>query len=119
MEDATFLTRFATKVYLIHRRDAFRASPIMINRTLANSKIEIIYNTEVTEVTGDVKVKSLKLINNKTKENSELTVDEFPVRFEVRLEWYDTAVDYEMDADRSVRLSLPMARTGGAHWQHP
>lgn len=55
MEEAQFLTRFATKVYLIHRRDHFRASKIMADRAMANPKVEVIWNTEVTEVLGDGK----------------------------------------------------------------
>ncbi|WP_374027869.1 thioredoxin-disulfide reductase [Bdellovibrio bacteriovorus] len=55
MEEAQFLTRFATKVYLIHRRDHFRASKIMVDRALKNPKIEVLYNTEVIEVLGDGK----------------------------------------------------------------
>jgi thioredoxin reductase (NADPH) len=53
MEEANFLTRFAKKVYLIHRRGEFRASKIMVERSLKNPKIEVLYNTEVTEVLGD------------------------------------------------------------------
>lgn len=53
MEEANFLTRFATTVHLLHRRDTFRASKIMAERTLANPKIKVHYNTEVTEVKGD------------------------------------------------------------------
>lgn len=55
MEESQFLTRFAKKVYLIHRRDSFRASKIMTERTLANPKIEVMYNKEVVEVLGDAK----------------------------------------------------------------
>lgn len=79
MEEATFLTRFACKVYLIHRRDAFRASQIMIDRMKANEKIEVIYNTVVEEVLGveQKSVKGLKLKNLKTGEASELAVDGF------------------------------------------
>lgn len=53
MEEAQFLTRFATKVYVIHRRDSFRASKIMADRTLNNPKIEVIWNSAVDEVIGD------------------------------------------------------------------
>lgn len=55
MEEANFLTRFASKVYVIHRRDSFRASKIMAERTLKNPKIEVIWNSEVSEVLGDDK----------------------------------------------------------------
>ena len=53
MEEATFLTKFATKVYLVHRRDALRASKIMQERAFANEKIEFVWNTVVSEVHGD------------------------------------------------------------------
>lgn len=55
MEEAQFLTRFATKVYVIHRRDQFRASKIMADRVLKHPKIEVIWNSEVAEVVGDGK----------------------------------------------------------------
>ena len=63
MEEATFLTRFADKVYLIHRRDSFRASKTMIDRVLENPKIEIIYNSAVAEIKGEAKVEGLVLEN--------------------------------------------------------
>ncbi len=53
MEEANFLTRFASKVYVIHRRESFRASKIMADRTMKNPKIEVIWNSEVHEVKGD------------------------------------------------------------------
>lgn len=64
MEEANFLTRFASKVYLIHRRDSFRASKIMVDRAMKNPKIQVIWNTEVSEVLGNDKfVTALKLKN--------------------------------------------------------
>ncbi len=63
MEEATFLTKFATKVVLIHRRDSFRASKIMVERAAANPKIEFLFNHEVIDVLGDEKVSGLKLKN--------------------------------------------------------
>ncbi|MEI6624246.1 MAG: FAD-dependent oxidoreductase, partial [Actinomycetes bacterium] len=74
MEEATFLTRFADKVYLIHRRDAFRASKIMADRALANPKIEVIWNSGVIDVLGEQKVTGLALKNLVTGQESTLDV---------------------------------------------
>lgn len=68
VEEATFLTRFATKVVLIHRRDSLRASKIMVERAFANPKIEILWNHEVIDVLGESKVDSLQLRNTVTGE---------------------------------------------------
>ncbi len=70
MEEANFLTKFASKVYVIHRRDSLRASKIMADRAQANPKIEFIWNTEVIDVIGEEKVKALKLRNLVTTEES-------------------------------------------------
>ncbi len=70
MEEANFLTRFASKVVLIHRRDTFRASKIMVERAEANPKIEFLFNTEVIDVLGEEKVSGLKLRNTLSKEES-------------------------------------------------
>ena len=66
MEEANFLTKFASKVVLIHRRNKFRASKIMIERAEKNPKIEFLFNHEVIDVLGDVKVSGLKLKNTVT-----------------------------------------------------
>ena len=76
MEDSLFLTRFASKVYVIHRRDEFRASKIMAGRVIAHPKIEVVWNTVVEEVFDVTKneVTGLKLKNVKTGQISQLEV---------------------------------------------
>ena len=71
MEEANFLTKFAKKVVLIHRRDQLRASKIMIERAKANPKIEFLLNTEVIDVLGEDKVTGLKLKNTVTGQESD------------------------------------------------
>jgi thioredoxin reductase (NADPH) len=77
MEEATFLTRFATKVVIVHRRDEFRASPIMVDRARANDKIEFILNAEVDEVLGarNGHMTGLKLRDTVTGEITEIEAD--------------------------------------------
>jgi thioredoxin reductase (NADPH) len=79
MEEALFLTRFATKVYLIHRRENFRASKVMMERVLAHSKIQLLTSTVVEEVLGveEMSVKGLHIRNLKTQEHSILPVTGF------------------------------------------
>jgi thioredoxin reductase (NADPH) len=74
-EEATFLTRFASKVYLVHRRDELRASKVMAERALNNDNIEPVWDSEVTEILGenDDKVAGVRLQNNKT--NEEQTIE--------------------------------------------
>ena len=71
VEEATFLTKFASKVVLIHRRDSLRASKIMADRALNNPKIEMLWNTEVVDILGAEKVSGLALKNTVTGELSE------------------------------------------------
>jgi len=72
MEEASFLTRFADKVYVIHRKDTLRASKIMQDRALANEKIEFVWNSEVVGINGDETVKSVTLRDTVTGATSEL-----------------------------------------------
>ena len=74
LEEALFLTRFATKVHLLHRRDAFRASKIMLDRAQAHPKIDIQTNTTVEEVLGEDKVRALKLRDTRSGDVRELPV---------------------------------------------
>lgn len=75
-EEAMFLTKYASKVYLLVRRDALRASPIMAKRAEAHPQLEILWNTSAVEAKGDGKLlKELEIINNKTNEKSSLQVN--------------------------------------------
>lgn len=75
MEEALVMTKYATEVTLIHRRDQFRASDVMQQRVKNNPKIKIIYNTEITEVLGEMKVEGVKLKNTQTEKDSEMKID--------------------------------------------
>ncbi|WP_433712716.1 thioredoxin-disulfide reductase [Nocardia sp. CA-084685] len=72
MEEATFLTKFASSVTIVHRREEFRASRIMLERAKANEKIKFVLNAEVAAVNGDTSVTSLTLRDTRTGETSEL-----------------------------------------------
>jgi thioredoxin reductase (NADPH) len=74
MEEATFLTRFARSVTVIHRREEFRSSRIMLDRARANEKITFLTNTQVTEIEGDPKVTGIRLRDAITGEESKLAV---------------------------------------------
>ena len=75
MEEALFLTKFATKVTVVHRRDEFRASTIMAERVLDHPKIEVIWDTVVEEITGDSVVTGVTLRNRNTDEVTEFPTD--------------------------------------------
>jgi len=77
MEEASFLTRFASKVYIIHRRSEFRASKIMQERVLQNEKIEVLWNTDVAEVLGDDVVTGVRLKDAETGDEREIETDGF------------------------------------------
>lgn len=114
MEEALFLTKFASKVTVIHRRDELRASQIMADRAKAHEKIEFIWDTEVTEVSGDGKVNQLGLRNIVTGEESSLDVTGLFVaighdpRTDLFKDQLDLAPDGTLWVDgRSSRTSLP------------
>jgi thioredoxin reductase (NADPH) len=75
MEEALFLTRFATKVYVIHRRDSLKASKIMQDRAFANPKIEFVWNKGVEELLGDPKLTGVRLKDTVTGEESQMDLD--------------------------------------------
>ena len=72
VEEATYLTKFASKVHMFVRRDVMRASKVMQERALNNPKIQMHWNTEVIEVLGDAKISGVRLINNQTQEEREM-----------------------------------------------
>ena len=74
IEEATFLTKFAEKVYVIHRRDELRASKIMQDRAFANDKIEFVWNSRVTDILGENRVSGITLIDTVTGESRDLDV---------------------------------------------
>ena len=75
MEEASVLAKFAENVTLVHRKDSFKASEIMVKRVQENPKIKILFNSEIKEILGDQRVEKVKLFNNKTHETSELPID--------------------------------------------
>jgi thioredoxin reductase (NADPH) len=77
MEESTFLAKFANKVTVVHRRDSFRASPIMVDRARANDKIEFVLDSVVEEVLGEDAVTGVVIRNLKTNELTELPADGF------------------------------------------
>jgi thioredoxin reductase (NADPH) len=75
MEEASFLTKFASKVTIVHRRDAFRASKIMQERVLQNPKVEVLWNAVVTEILGDGAVNGVRLMDTATGQERSMATD--------------------------------------------
>ncbi len=72
-EEANYLTKFASKVYMIHRRDTLRASKIMADRALNNPKIEVIWNSELVDVLGENQIEAVRLKNSQTNEEQDVS----------------------------------------------
>jgi thioredoxin reductase (NADPH) len=111
MEEATFLTRFARSVTVIHRRDTLRASKIMQDRATANPKIRFAWDSEVREVLGDDRITGLRLRNLKTGEESTLPVTGIFVAIghDPRSELF--AGKLETDAEGYLLVEQPSTRT--------
>ncbi|PSL01355.1 thioredoxin reductase (NADPH) [Haloactinopolyspora alba] len=111
IEEATFLTRFARKVYVIHRRDELRASKVMQERAFANDKIEFVWNTVVTDVLGNDKVSGLALRDTVTGDERTLDVTGLFVAIghDPRSELLEDQV--KLDAEGYVLVDHPSTRT--------
>jgi thioredoxin reductase (NADPH) len=114
MEEALFLTKFASKVTIVHRRDEFRASNIMLDRARANDKIEWITNAVVDEVLGDGKMTGVRLRDTQTGETSELAADGLFVAIghdpntKLFLDWLDhDEGGYLITDGRSTETNIP------------
>jgi thioredoxin reductase (NADPH) len=127
MEEATFLTRFADKVYVIHRRDEFRASPIMVDRARENGKIEFVLNSTIDEVLGtdEGRVTGVRLRNTVTDETSELEADGIFVAIghdpttALFLDWLDhDDQGYLVTEPRSTRTNIPGVFAAGDVQDH-
>ncbi|KAJ8567741.1 hypothetical protein K7X08_019949 [Anisodus acutangulus] len=99
MEEANFLTKYGSKVYIIHRRDEFRASKIMQNRALSNPKIEVIWNSSIVEAYGEKLLGGLKVKNVVTGEVSNLKVSGlfFAIGHEPATKFLDGQLELDSD----------------------
>ncbi|KAL7127569.1 hypothetical protein ABFS83_14G261500 [Erythranthe nasuta] len=99
MEEANFLTKYGSKVYIIHRRDEFRASKIMQSRALSNPKIEVLWNSRATEAYGERSLSGLKIENLKTGEVSDLNVSGlfFAIGHEPATKFLDGQLELDSD----------------------
>lgn len=111
MEEATFLSRFAKSVTIVHRRDTLRASKAMQERALADPKIRFIWDSEVAEIHGDPKLAGLKLRNLKTGELSDLPVTGLfiAIGHDPRTELFKDQLD--LDAEGYLKVAAPSTRT--------
>ncbi|PVE09135.1 thioredoxin-disulfide reductase [Streptomyces scopuliridis] len=111
MEEATFLSRFAKSVTIIHRRDTLRASKAMQDRAFADPKIKFAWDSEVAEIHGEQKLSGLTLRNTKTGETSELPVTGLfiAVGHDPRTELFKGQLD--LDAEGYLTVAAPSTRT--------
>jgi thioredoxin reductase (NADPH) len=111
MEEATFLSRFAKSVTIVHRRDTLRASKAMQERAFADPKIKFVWDSEVAEIQGDQKLAGLKLRNLKTGELSDLAVTGLfiAIGHDPRTELFKGQLD--LDEEGYLQVAAPSTRT--------
>ncbi|MFM1767160.1 MAG: thioredoxin-disulfide reductase, partial [Actinomycetota bacterium] len=114
MEEANFLTKFASKVYVIHRRETLKASKIMQQRAFDNPKIEFIWNSAVAELKGDGKLEAVVLEDTRNGERTEMALDGLFIAIgnDPRVSLVENQVELTEDRfikveGRSSRTSLP------------
>ena len=126
MEEATFVARFASKVYLVHRREDFRASPIMVDRAHAEEKIEFVLNKVVVDVLGKDKLTGVRLRDTITGEETELEADGLFVAIghdpntALFLDWLDHEPEtgYLVTNGKSTATNLPGVFAAGDVQDH-
>ena len=111
MEEATFLTKFASSVTVVHRRDELRASQVMQDRAFANEKIDFIWNAEVTAVLGDEKVTGVELTDTVTGDRHQLATDGLFVAIGHDPETALFAGQLELDDQGYIVVDEPSTRT--------
>jgi thioredoxin reductase (NADPH) len=111
MEEATFLSRFAKSVTIVHRRDSLRASKAMQERAFADPKIKFVWDSEIAEIEGDPKLAGLKLRNLKTGELSDLPVTGLfiAIGHDPRTELFKGQL--ELDGEGYLKVEAPSTRT--------
>ena len=111
MEEANFLTKFASKVYIIHRRDTLKASKIMQQRSFDNPKIEVIWNSGVVELKGDGKLEAVVLEDTRNGERTEMALDGLFIAIgnDPRVSLVENQV--ELTEDRFIRVDGRSSKT--------
>ena len=111
MEEANFLTKFASKVYIIHRRDSLKASKIMQQRAFDNPKIEFIWNSAVAELKGDAKLEGVVLEDTQTGEKKDLELDGLFIAIgnDPRVDLVENQV--ELTPDRFIKVEGRTSKT--------
>ncbi len=111
MEEATFLTKFASKVYVIHRREALKASKIMQERAFSNDKIEFVWNAEVADILGDGAVSGVTLRDTVTGETRDLALEGLFIAIGNDPRTHLVHDKLELTADGTIRVEGRSSRT--------
>ena len=111
MEEANFLTKFASKVYIIHRRDSLKASKIMQQRSFDNPKIEFIWNSAVAELKGDAKLEGVVLEDTQTGEKTDLALEGLFIAIGNDPRVYLVENQVELSPDRFIKVDGRTSKT--------